>query len=171
MNETCITELRQERGWTQEKLAAESGVGIRTVQRLEAGSDASLETLSLVASALGVTVSALFKTIENDSFSCRVDSLETRRQDQQAARDKLSGAWMWFFVGVGVVTSMISFAAGGQLGAVIFLSYWGGGLLILVAVRRLYLDPRLDNRYPLSRSKHQLRARKRLQGRSSPEER
>ncbi len=74
MNETCITDLRQEQGWTQEKLAAESGVGIRTVQRLESGSDASMETLSLIADALGVPVRALFKTIENDDLSSRVDS-------------------------------------------------------------------------------------------------
>ena len=55
-----ITALRRELGWTQARLAAESGVGVRTVQRLEAGADASLETLHLVAVALGVEVGELF---------------------------------------------------------------------------------------------------------------
>lgn len=45
MNESRIIQLRQELGWTQEKLSTESGVGLRTIQRLEAGNDASLETL------------------------------------------------------------------------------------------------------------------------------
>ncbi len=49
MSTTRVIELRQERGWTQERLAAEAGVGLRTVQRLEAGQDASSETLTLVA--------------------------------------------------------------------------------------------------------------------------
>lgn len=169
-NETHITDLRQERGWTQEKLAAESGVGIRTIQRLDSGSDASLETLSLIAKALDVPIRALFKTIENDSLNSRVDSLESRTQDQQARRNRIHGAWLWMFVCVGVIVSMISFGIGHQLGPVIFLGYWGGGLLMLVAFRRLHLDPRLDEKYPLSRSKHQLRARKRLQSNSSPDD-
>ncbi|MGO1539883.1 MAG: helix-turn-helix domain-containing protein [Leucobacter sp.] len=41
MSKTRVIELRQERGWTQERLADEAGVGLRTVQRLEAGHDAS----------------------------------------------------------------------------------------------------------------------------------
>lgn len=49
MNRMQITTLRQNLGWTQERLATESGVGVRTIQRLEAGHDASLETLSLVS--------------------------------------------------------------------------------------------------------------------------
>lgn len=49
MNTTRIADLRQTAGWTQERLATESGVGLRTIQRLEAGNEASLETLSLVA--------------------------------------------------------------------------------------------------------------------------
>lgn len=49
MNKTRVVELRQAHGWTQERLATASGVGIRTIQRLEVGEDASLETLSLVA--------------------------------------------------------------------------------------------------------------------------
>ena len=171
MNETNIVVLRQDRGWTQEKLAAESGVGIRTIQRLESGLDASLETLSLVANAFGVPVRALFRTIENDSFSSLIDSLEGRTQDQQARRNRINGAWLWFFIGVGVVVSMISFVIAGQIGGALFLGYWGGGLLILVAARRLYLDSRLDEKYPLSRSKHQLRAYRRLQDDTSPDER
>jgi len=60
MNESRIAELRRAKGWTQERLATESGITVRTVQRLEAGSDASLETISLIAKALDVQVGELF---------------------------------------------------------------------------------------------------------------
>jgi transcriptional regulator with XRE-family HTH domain len=160
MNETRIGELRRERGWTQEKLADECGVGIRTIQRLEAGSDASLETLSLVADALGVPVRELFRTIESDELSGRVDSFESRSSDQQAARDRLSGGWFWLFIGVGIVVALLG-AAFGQLGSVILAAYWAGGPLIFMALRRLYLDPHLDAKFPLSRSKHDRRMQKR----------
>lgn len=161
MNESRIVELRQERGWTQDKLAAESGVGIRTIQRLEAGNDASLETLSLVAEALRVTVRELFTAIDSDELSGRVDSLEVRMKEQQSRRERLTTAWLWLFIGIGVTVSLMGFTIGGQLGALLFLSYWGGGTLIFVALRRLYLEPHLDEKFPLSRNKTQLRAQKR----------
>jgi len=59
MDGTRMVGLRRERGWTQERLAEESGVTTRTVQRLEAGAEASPDTLSRVASALEVPVREL----------------------------------------------------------------------------------------------------------------
>ncbi|MGO1508432.1 MAG: helix-turn-helix domain-containing protein [Microbacteriaceae bacterium] len=159
MNSTRIMELRQGRGWTQERLANESGVGIRTVQRLEAGQDASLETLSLVADALHVPVRDLFTTIEDADLSNRVDSLQDRTEEQQAARDRIAGAWRWLYIGVGVVLTMVSFTF--PYGLVLFLSYWVGGYIILVAIRRIYLEPHLDEKYPLSRGKPSRAARRR----------
>ena len=159
MNKTRIVELRQAQGWTQERLAKVSGVGIRTIQRLEAGEDASLETLSHVADALRVPVRDLFMVIEDADLSGRVESLDVRTVEQQGARDRLTGAWRWLYVGIGVVLTVVGFALG-QHGLVLFLAYWTGGYLILVAVRRIYLEPRLEEKYPLSRSQQQLRARR-----------
>jgi hypothetical protein len=48
----------------------------------------------------------------------------------------------------------------GQLGSVIFVAYWAGGPLIFLALRRLYLDPHLDAKFPLSRSRHARRVQK-----------
>ncbi|CAO1653790.1 helix-turn-helix domain-containing protein [Salinibacterium sp. NSLL150] len=160
MNETRIVDLRRERGWTQEKLATECGVGIRTIQRLEAGSDASLETLSLVADALGVPVRDLFASIESDELSGRVDSFESRAQDQQSSRKRVAGAWVWLFVGVGVVISMFSFAINTQLSSMGFVAYWLGGSLIFIALKRLVLEPYLQRTFPLSRSKGDRRLQK-----------
>ncbi len=156
MNTTRIIELRQTQGWTQERLANESGVGLRTVQRLEAGQDASLETLSLVAEALQVSVRELFTVIDDADLNNRVDSLEDRTVEQQAARDQISSAWRWLYIGIGVVLTFVSFTF--SYGLVLFLSYWIGGYIILVAIRRIYLEPHLDMKFPLSRGKSKTKA-------------
>ena len=49
-----IRQLREDRGWSQEQLAAVSGLSARTVQRLETGGSASLESRSALAAAFGV---------------------------------------------------------------------------------------------------------------------
>jgi len=159
MNTTRIIELRQAQGWTQERLATESGVGVRTVQRLEAGEDASLETLSLVAEALRVPVRDLFSVIDDADLTSRVDSLEARASEQQTARDRTTRAWLLLFVGLGVVLTLVAFTI--PNGLALFLAYWLGGTLIAVALRRLLLEPRLDARYPLSRSTRTRRQRRR----------
>ena len=158
MNQTRIIELRQAKGWTQERLANESGVGLRTVQRLEAGQDASLETLSLVADALMVPVRSLFSTIDSEDLSNRVDSMQSRVDELQAARDRITTAWRWLYVGIGIVLTLLSFTF--AQGFVLFLSYWTGGYLILAAIRRIYLEPHLDAKYPLSRRQETRRERR-----------
>lgn len=168
MNNTRIVELRQEQGWNQERLASVSGVGLRTIQRLEAGQDASLETLSLVAEALRVSVRDLFTSID-EQLNSRVESLDARTEEQQAARDRIAGAWRWLYIGVGVVLTLVSFTLG-WYGLVLFLAYWTGGYLILVAIRRIYLEPRLDEKYPLSRSKRHQRADRTSRNASQPAE-
>lgn len=155
MNQTRIIELRQARGWTQERLANASGVGLRTVQRLEAGQDASLETLTLVAEALQMPVRDLFTSIDNAALSSRVDSMQARTDAHQAARDRISGAWRWLYIGIGVVLTLLSFTF--AQGLVLFLGYWIGGYCILTAFRRIYLEPHLDEKYPLSRRRQSRR--------------
>lgn len=159
MNTTRIIELRQAQGWTQERLANESGVGLRTIQRLEAGQDASLETLSLVADALQVAVRELFTVIEDETLSARVESLQVRADEQQAARDRITQAWRWLYFGIGIIATLVSFTF--PYGVVLFLSYWSGGFLILLALRRLVIEPRLDEKYPLSRERPRTRKAKR----------
>jgi D-alanyl-D-alanine-carboxypeptidase/D-alanyl-D-alanine-endopeptidase len=55
-----IIALRRQNGLSQEQLSNNSGVALRTVQRIEAGSvSAHLQTLSLLAKALNIDVSEL----------------------------------------------------------------------------------------------------------------
>jgi transcriptional regulator with XRE-family HTH domain len=50
-NETgaLVQKLRLQRGWSQEQLAELSTLSVRTVQRIERGQTASLETLKALA--------------------------------------------------------------------------------------------------------------------------
>ncbi|OAN49108.1 hypothetical protein A6A04_03025 [Paramagnetospirillum marisnigri] len=54
-----IRSLRLDRAWSQEQLAEIAGLSARTVQRIEQGQTASLETLKALAAALELSVGDL----------------------------------------------------------------------------------------------------------------
>lgn len=54
-----LKQLRAQKGWSQETLAEKSKVSVRTIQRIENGKRANLETLKDIAYALDVEVYTL----------------------------------------------------------------------------------------------------------------
>ena len=51
-----ITRLRKAKGWSQERLAREAGISVRTIIRVEQGvSSPTIPILRKIAEALGVT--------------------------------------------------------------------------------------------------------------------
>jgi transcriptional regulator with XRE-family HTH domain len=54
-----IQKLRLQRGWSQEQLAEVSGLSVRTIQRLERGQTASLESLKALGAAFEIDFSEL----------------------------------------------------------------------------------------------------------------
>tara|TARA_R110002110_G_scaffold152003_1_gene344447 strand:+ start:647 stop:1063 length:417 start_codon:yes stop_codon:yes gene_type:complete len=58
-----VKKLREKSKWSQEQLAQLAGVSLRTVQRVEAGNKASLETLKSLASVFEVELSKLTEEI------------------------------------------------------------------------------------------------------------
>jgi transcriptional regulator with XRE-family HTH domain len=60
-----IQKLRLQRGWSQEQLAELSGLSTRTIQRLERGQPASVETLK----ALGAVFDVDFSTLKEPDMS------------------------------------------------------------------------------------------------------
>ncbi|MBV1885920.1 MAG: 2TM domain-containing protein [Parvibaculaceae bacterium] len=54
-----IQKLRLEKGWSQELLAQLSGVSVRTIQRVEGGQKAGLETLKSLAAVFDINVATL----------------------------------------------------------------------------------------------------------------
>jgi len=158
MNETRVVELRRDRGWTQERLAEASGVTVRTVQRLEAGNDASLETLSLVARALEVPVRDLFTTVAEGDLGRSVAALDARTERQQRRRDSVTDGVEALFHGIGVLVTLavvVAVATGLLPGVGILLipAYWVGGWLLSTSLYLVVLSPRLDRALPLSRER------------------
>ena len=58
-----VRKLRLQRNWSQEQLAEFCGLSVRTIQRVESGNRASLETLMCLASVFEVDVSKLTEEI------------------------------------------------------------------------------------------------------------
>lgn len=75
-----IKKLRLERHWSQEQLAQMSGLSIRTIQRIENGENAGLESLKSLA--------AVFETTIEDSN--KKEELEQVRKEE-AYIEKLKG--------------------------------------------------------------------------------
>ena len=59
-----VKKLRAEKNWSQEQVAMFSGLSIRTIQRVESGQSASLETLKSLASVFEVDISKLTEEIK-----------------------------------------------------------------------------------------------------------
>ena len=62
-----VHKLRLQRGWSQEQLAEFSGLSVRTIQRIEKGQKASLESLKSLAAVFELQVSDLQETAMNSA--------------------------------------------------------------------------------------------------------
>jgi len=156
MNEMRIALLRRERGWTQERLAESSGIAVRTVQRLEGGADASLETLSSIARALEVPVRELFAPVETADLDPGVKGLDDRTAADQAARDRyVRGFWsLSSSIGIafGIVTVLlVALHVWSPLVFLLVGAYWVVGRMVGRFLLDTVIGPRLDDRWPLSR--------------------
>lgn len=158
MNEIRIVDLRTQRGWTQERLAETSGITVRTVQRLEAGNDASLDTLTRVAKALEVQVRDLFTTVDKSDYGRAVTALHARAARQQQRRDTITYGLEALYYGIGAlftIAVIVGVASDTFHNLTIFLipAYWIAGWLLSIFLFLVIVSPRLDRRYPLSRDR------------------
>lgn len=100
-----IRRWREERHWSQEHLADLAGIGLRTVQRIEKGEQASGESLKALAAAFNVDVMAL-----TEDASAKAAAADERKRAKDLAALKLSfwihlGSWMLgmlVFAGIGL---------------------------------------------------------------------
>jgi len=73
-----IRQRRLDRGWSQEELALHSGLSARTIQRIESGRPAGLESLKCLAAVFETTISTLTQ-----------EQIMTRTRGQPAEAAKL----------------------------------------------------------------------------------
>ena len=100
-----LKELRISRHLSQEQLALMSGLNVRTIQRIESGSNASLESLKCLAAALEVDIPTLNQEIfmidkKSDNWKALpfilkcwfvFNCLKTRPSRESASRVELIG--------------------------------------------------------------------------------
>ena len=58
-----VKKLREQKNWSQDQLATMCGLSIRTIQRVESGQSASLETLKSLASVFEIDIKKLTEDI------------------------------------------------------------------------------------------------------------
>lgn len=94
-----IHERRTSLGWTQEQLALHSGLSARTIQRIESGQAATLETLKCLAAVFETNVSTLMQeqtmTISlTDQSNSKPTAMETREKEAINYVESLKGFYV-----------------------------------------------------------------------------
>lgn len=92
-----LAKLRLARNVTQQMLAREAGIGLRTLRRLEAGQPTSLDTFLRVVIALELADGLLDAV---PSYDIRpIERVENRGRERRRARPKAQGEqdepWTW----------------------------------------------------------------------------
>jgi len=127
-----IRRLRTQRHWSQEQLAEASGLNLRTIQRLEAGGRASLESVRALASVFEVEAAAL--TAGEDSGSAppidRIRDGLIRLTDFKGRSSRADYWWLFLII---VMLAAIA-AAIGELFGELFGAGLRDGLARLVFV-------------------------------------
>ena len=89
---SIIRELRLERGWSQEDLAEIAGLSTRTIQRLENGGRASLETLKCLAAVFESDISSLRENMDMNTTTNHTTNADAgaghRASDCLSAEDR-----------------------------------------------------------------------------------
>ena len=146
-----VRKLRLQRGWTQDQLAEFAGVSVRSVQRIERGAEASLETRKALAAVFEVDLI----TLQNGA-----DPMETQASiapDEKEAIEYVKGIrefYMHLFM-FAVFTTVFLGAFGSRFGfdhpkmQMLVLAFigWGVGVVVhgLVAYEVLrFLGPRWE---------------------------
>ncbi|KFK92320.1 MULTISPECIES: 2TM domain-containing protein [unclassified Serratia (in: enterobacteria)] len=84
MSQNCIKQLRLSRAWSQEQLAELSSLSVRTIQRIENGEQASLETLSAIAAVFNISVTEISGSGEQPYIEQRDNALDQQIENAKA---------------------------------------------------------------------------------------
>lgn len=112
-----IQKLRLHRGWSQQQLADLSGLSVRTVQRLEQGQSASVESLKSLAAVFEIDFSELQRTnmppIEPSATATPSRTINTHALTKEEALAlhhvrKLKGFYMHFIKYLIVISVLLA---------------------------------------------------------------
>ncbi len=124
-----LRKIRLERGWSQEQLSELSGVSTRTIQRIERGKKASLETLKCLA--------AVFET-EINHLQQEQDMTDPLTNEDRAALSKVK-EWMQYDDGGYIIDPSLSAQERDALSYVREIKGFYNHLIAFIAVMLLLL--------------------------------
>lgn len=91
-----VKKLRIGKNWSQEQLSEVSGLSVRTIQRLESGGNASLESLRALAAAFEVDSNEL-ELQERQKFQKPLDAVQTSLMEFANFSGKAHRFEYWWF--------------------------------------------------------------------------
>lgn len=154
-----IKQLRLSKNLSQEQLAEKAKVSVRTIQRMEAEDDASIETLNLVAGALGVSVKELFD--DSPAQKNKIRNAEENLQYQLKSRHDEFKTFKHIYLTCYIIVMMLwgvcfDFLHNDAWSAIMGV-LWIGGWMLMGQLKKLitlkWIDPKLDLKYPLTASR------------------
>ena len=84
-SQMLVQKLRLQRGWSQEQLAEISGLSVRTIQRLERGQNAGVETLKALGAVFDVDFSVLKEPTLTDASTPALSAVTAMSPDEALA--------------------------------------------------------------------------------------
>ncbi len=130
-----IQKMRLQRGWSQQQLADASGLSARTIQRIESGHAASVESLKSIAAVFEVHFLTLTETAmkddttKNETLSAQTAQERIAFKQAQRLRSYYLHVLM-YVVANGGCAAINLFTSPDKLWFVGTLIFWGIGLLI-----------------------------------------
>ncbi|WP_414054597.1 helix-turn-helix domain-containing protein [Macrococcus equi] len=153
-----VSQLRKAKGWTQERLAEEAKLSVRTIQRIEKGEESSLESMGLVANVLGVPISDLFNQSSVDSGNMIKDYSDEQIEqiNERRAKKKLFLLaiiiYNFFMLYVGAQLENIRDEKYVLIFSVLWVVLFICGWILLMYIRESYWKKKLDKLYPLTKN-------------------
>ena len=142
-----IQKLRRQRGWSQQQLADLSGLSVRTIQRLEQGQSASVESLKSLAAVFEIDFSELQRTdMPTDHLPSSAPTSNSLHTDEALALHhvrRLKGFYIHLTQYVIVITALFAlnlWQGTPRLWAVWPALGWGIGILVH-ALRAFEIHP------------------------------
>ncbi|WP_414047402.1 helix-turn-helix domain-containing protein [Macrococcus equi] len=154
-----VAQLRKAKGWTQERLADEAKLSVRTIQRIEKGEESSLESMGLVANMLGVPISDLFNqnSVDDENNMIKDYSYEQMEQiNERRAKKKLFLLFIiiynFFMLYVGAQLEHIKDEKYALIFSILWVVLFICGWILLMYIRESYWKKKLDKLYPLTKN-------------------
>jgi transcriptional regulator with XRE-family HTH domain len=133
-----IQERRLEKGWSQEELARHSGLSTRTVQRIEGGQKAGLESLKCLAAVFETSISALMQEHKmNDTTKPNESAISEFEREAMEHVQKMKAVrihLMLFALIMPALYVLNLFISPDYLWVVFVAIAWGSALILLFAI-------------------------------------